>query len=207
MVTTPQSSLEVTLLGSAAGTWLAQETVNGAGQVIDGGALSSTKIVCTQEAELPQSSAANQVLLMVYSWGHPPAIVTSLEVIVGVLSQLSVAVAVPVLAGNVLAVHNTVIFAGHVIEGAALSSTKITWTQEAELPQSSEAFQVLLIVYSCGQFPAIVTSEEVIVGVPSQLSVAVAVPVLAGKVLAVQSTVTLAGQVMEGAASSSTKIT
>ena len=41
------------------------------------------------------------------------------------MSQLSVAVAVPVLAGNVLPVHSIVTFAGQVIIGAALSSTNI----------------------------------------------------------------------------------
>jgi hypothetical protein len=51
--------------------------------------------------------------------------VTSLKVIAGVLSQLSVAVALPVLAGNVLAVHSIVIFGGHVINGAWLSSTEM----------------------------------------------------------------------------------
>ena len=41
------------------------------------------------------------------------------------------------------------------------------------------------MVSLCGQFPPVVTSLKVIVGVASQLSVAVAVPVLAGNVLAV----------------------
>ena len=48
---------------------------------------------------------ATQVLVIVLSCGHAPLTVTSLDVMVGVESQLSVAVAVPVLAGNVLAVH------------------------------------------------------------------------------------------------------
>jgi hypothetical protein len=43
--------------------------------------------------------------------------------IIGVPSQLSVAVAVPVFAGKVLAVHCMVTFAGHDITGAVLSST------------------------------------------------------------------------------------
>jgi hypothetical protein len=190
-----------------AGSVLAvQRTVTLAGQVIVGAALSSTNMVCTQELELPQSSAAFHVLVMVYSCGHAPATVISEEVIVGVASQLSVAVAVPVLAGNVLAVQSIVIFAGQVKTGAALSSTKMVCSQELELPQSSAAFQVLVMVYSCGHDPATVTSEEVIVGEASQLSVAVAVPVLAGNVLAVQSIVIFAGQVKTGAALSSTKM-
>jgi hypothetical protein len=51
--------------------------------------------------------------------------VTSLNVTVGVASQLSVAVAVPVLAGKVLAVHWIVTLAGQVIAGAPLSVTMI----------------------------------------------------------------------------------
>ena len=55
--------------------------------------------------ELPQSSVAIQVRVMVLSCGHAPPTDTSLDVMVGVASQLSVAVALPVVAGNVLAVH------------------------------------------------------------------------------------------------------
>ena len=68
---------------------------------------------------------AFHVRVMVLSWGHPAAIVTSVKVMTGAPSQLSVAVAVPVLAGNVLAVHNTVIFGGQVIDGPLLSFTKM----------------------------------------------------------------------------------
>jgi hypothetical protein len=178
-----------------------------AGQVISGAALSSTKMTWIQVVELPHSSSAIQVLLSVNSCGHVPGKLISEKVIVGVRSQLSVAVAVPVAGGNVLSEHEMVRFGGQVNSGPALSSTKMTCTQEAELPQSSAANQVLLIVYSCGQPPATVTSEEVIVGVPSQLSVAVAVPVFAGNVLSVQSTVMFAGQVIAGPASSVTSMT
>ena len=76
-----------------------------------------------------------------------------------------------------------------------------------ELPQSSVASHVLMMVYSCGHAPAVVTSDEVMVGVPSQLSVAVAVPFAPpGAVLALQAIVTLGGQVIEGDELSSTKI-
>jgi hypothetical protein len=71
-----------------------------------GGVLSSTKIVCVQLLELPQSSVALHVLVIVYSCGHAPPTVTSVEVIATTKSQLSVAVAVPLLPpGAVLAVH------------------------------------------------------------------------------------------------------
>ena len=74
--------------------------------MITGGVLSSTKMVCRQVLELPQSSVALHVRLIVYSCGHAPPMVTSVDVIVGVGSQLSVAVAVPLAPpGAVLAVH------------------------------------------------------------------------------------------------------
>jgi hypothetical protein len=62
---------------------------------------------------------------MVRSAGQLPPTVTSEKVIVGELSQPSVAVAVPVFAGNVLAVHSIVTFAGQVITGAVPSVTTI----------------------------------------------------------------------------------
>ena len=86
-----------------------------AGQVMTGGVLSSTTIVCVQVLVLPQSSKATQVLVMVSSCGHAPATVASLKVKEIDKSQLSVAVGVPVLAGKVLAEHWIVILAGHVI--------------------------------------------------------------------------------------------
>jgi hypothetical protein len=76
------------------------------------------------------------------------------------MSQLSVAVALPVLAGIVLAVHAIVTFAGQLVNtGGVLSSTVITCTQVLVFPQSSVASHVRVIVYSCGHVPlAIVTS-------------------------------------------------
>ena len=96
-----------------------------AGHVIEGGALSSTTIVCTQLDELPQSSEANHVRVIVLSCGQPPAAVTSLNVKLGVPSQLSVADGDPVFTGSVLAVHKIVMFAGHAMTGALLSSTNM----------------------------------------------------------------------------------
>ncbi len=116
----------------------------------------------------------------------------------GVASQLSVAVAVPVLPGNVLAVQDIVVLGGQVMAGAILSSTKIVCTQVAEFPQSSVAVHVRVMVLSCGHKPPTVTSLKVMVGVASQLSVAVALPVVPGRVLAVHCMVVLAGQVMAG---------
>jgi hypothetical protein len=75
----------------------------------------------------------------------------------------------------------------------------MTWLQVLKFPQSSVDFHVRVMVYSCGQAPAIVASVYVTVGVASQLSEEEGFPVLAGNVLAEQSTVTLAGQVILGA--------
>lgn len=123
--------------------------------------------------------------MIVLSAGQPPPTVTSLDVMIGAGSQLSIAVALPVLAGKVLSVHWIVMLAGHAITGATLSSTMMVCVHVLVLPQSSVANHVLVMVSSCGHAPPTVTSVEVIVGKTSQLSVAVALPVLAGKVLAV----------------------
>ncbi len=61
-------------------------------------------MTCVQFVPLPHASVAVQVLVMVYSCGHPPAAVTSLYVTTGAGSQLSVALARPVFAGSVLSV-------------------------------------------------------------------------------------------------------
>ena len=176
--------------------------------MITGGVLSSTKMVCRHVLEFPQSSVALHVRCIVYSCGHAPPMVTSVDVMVGVKSQLSVAVAVPLVPpGAVLAVQSIVRFGGQVITGGVLSSTKMVCRHVLEFPQSSVALQVLLIVYSCGHAPATVTSVDVIVGVRSQLSVAVAVPFAPpGAVLAVHCMVRFGGQVMTGGVLSSTKM-
>ena len=109
-------------------------------------------------------------------------------------------------AGQVLAVQAIVILEGHVIRGAALSLMMIVCKQVLELPQSSVACQVLLMVYSCVQIPATVTSVNAMVGEISQRSKAVAVPVFAGNVLSVQRIVIFIGQVITGGAESLTTI-
>lgn len=173
------------------------------GHVMAGAWVSSVDMICTHVEVFPQWSVANQVLVIKASEAHPLAAVTSLNVTVGAPSQLSVAVAIPVFTGNVLSVHCMVMFAGHVIAGAVLSSIKIICAQVLTLPQSSVALHVRVIVLSCGQSPATVASVKSTTGTASQLSVAVAEPVLAGRVLAVHCIVILAGQVMAGAVLSS----
>ena len=179
------------------------------GQVMSGAVLSSMVITCRHVLKLPQSSVAFQVRLIVYSCTQVvEATVMSSNVIAGTRSQLSVALAMPVWAGSVLSVHSIVTFTGHVISGAVLSSIVITCTHVLKLPQSSVAFQVRLIVYSCTQVAdATVMSSNVIAGTRSQLSVALAIPVWGGSVLSVHSIVTFTGQVMSGAALSSIVIT
>jgi hypothetical protein len=162
-----------------------------AGHVIVGGVLSSMNMSCTQLLEFPQSSVAVQVRVIADSLLQPPGVDASENVMVGDPSQLSVAVAMPTAgftAGSVLAEHSMVTLGGQVIEGATLSSTTMTCVQVLVLPQSSAASQVRVIVRSCGQAPATVASVYVTVGVPSQLSDAVAVPsavFTVGSVLAV----------------------
>ena len=79
---------------------------------------------------------------------QPPGVMTSDEDMAGERSQLSDAVAVPVAAGKVLAPQETVVFPGHVIVGARLSSITIVCTHVLELPQSSVAVQVREMVDS-----------------------------------------------------------
>src|SRR5690242_1378884 len=107
-------------------------------------------MICAQVLEFPQSSIAVNVLVIVFSCGQMPPTVTSENPMVGVASQLSVAVALPVTAVAVLELHCTVIFGGQVITGGALSSTKIVCAQLLELPQSSVALHVRVMVNSCG---------------------------------------------------------
>jgi hypothetical protein len=140
-------------------------------------------MICAQVLEFPQSSIAVNVLVIVFSCGQMPPTVTSENPMVGVASQLSVAVALPVTAVAVLELHCTVIFGGQVITGGALSSTKIVCAQLLELPQSSVALHVRVMVNSCGQSPPTLTSVKVGITLASQLSVAVADPVAAGAVL------------------------
>lgn len=175
-----------------------------AGHEMTGGVLSSTNMIWTHVDELLHASVAVHVLVIVLSWGQPPAIVTSENVTAGI-EQLSVAVAVPVLAGSVLSEHSIVTSTGQVITGGVLSSTKIVWLQVEELLHASVANHVLVIVISWGHAPATVTSLKLTRAI-EQLSVAVALPVLAGSVLAVHSIVTFTGQVITGAVLSSTKI-
>jgi hypothetical protein len=112
--------------------------------------------------------------------------------------QLSVAVAVPVIGGNVPSSHAIVKLGGQLITGAVLSETMMLWVQLLLFPQASVATQVRTVVNSCGQFPPVVASVNPIFGAVSQLSVAVGVPVAVGDVLPLQSTEAFVGHKMVG---------
>jgi hypothetical protein len=180
-------------------------TVTSDGQFINGGVLSSTKMIWLQVDVFPHASVVFQVRMIVFSWGQEPGVITSVDVIKNV-EQLSVADAVPVVAGSVLAVHSIVTFAGQVVCGEVVSSTVIVWLHEFTFPHASVAFQLRIMVRSCGQSPGRIASVKVIARV-EQLSVAVADPVVAGSVLAVHWMVTLTGHIIEGAVLSSTVMT
>src|SRR5688500_11569993 len=90
-----QLSVAVGALVFGAGTSLAHSTVTSAGQVMPGGVLSVTVIVCVQELEFPQSSVAIKLRRMTTSCGQLPGMKPSIfSDIVTAVSQLSVAVAV-----------------------------------------------------------------------------------------------------------------
>ena len=89
---------------------------------------------------MPQSSAAVQVRVTLYSCGVLPGVVMSSKVTNGLTSHKSVAVA----GGNAgIAGHNigeTTI--GQVITGGVSSDTEIVRLQKVEFPQLSVAVQV-----------------------------------------------------------------
>ncbi len=82
--------------------------------------ISRTVMVWTQEAVLPQSSVAVQVLAITI--GHLAEVITSLEEIATLVSQLSVAVAVPAFPIT----QSKVVSRGEVITGAVLSRHKLS---------------------------------------------------------------------------------
>lgn len=132
----------VTLPVATEGTKAAHCTVTLPGQVSEGGVISCLVIVCTQVDMLPHLSVDFQVRDSTKDCGHAPGGITSVYVTSGAVSQLSVEVACPVLAGAVLARHPIVILAGHVRDGGELSVMTMDWTHVLELRQLSVAVQV-----------------------------------------------------------------
>src|SRR5678809_1227230 len=121
-----------------------------------------------QAAELPQSSVATQVRVIVLSCGQVPATVTSLKVNNNEASQASVPVGLPVLAGKVLAEHWMVTLGGQLMLGGVLSLIVINCVQLLEFPQSSVANQVRVTAVIWGHPPGATLSVKVMVDDASQ---------------------------------------
>src|SRR5687767_689787 len=85
------------------------------GQFIIGASLSSRVMFCSHVLLLPQASVAIHVLVIMVSCGQELPTITSLNVNVGAVSQLSDANAFPVSTGSVLPEHEIVISDGHVM--------------------------------------------------------------------------------------------
>jgi Ni,Fe-hydrogenase III small subunit len=117
----------------------------------------------------PQPSLAVHVLVMLYSFGQEPFVVTSAKPRVGTL-QLSVAVGV---AKEGVPEHSIVVGPGKPeITGGVVSSTLIVCVAVVILPHPSLAVQVRVILNSLGHEPVVVTSANDSAGT-EQLSVAV----------------------------------
>src|SRR5690349_3543505 len=99
--------------------------------------------------------------------------IASENVITTVGSLLSMAVAKPVLLGDVSSEHPKLKLGGHVMTGGVLSWTTIVLLQVDILPQSSVPVQVRVVLYVPGQLPATVASMKVIVTLRSQASVVI----------------------------------
>jgi hypothetical protein len=116
----------------------AQRRLTSGGQVITGGVVSATVIVCVQVAWFPQGSCARYVRVMLLQFAVP-FVATSLTcVTIGTL-QLSVAVTEPMFTGGTCEKHCTVTGPGHVIDGTIVSLTVIVCVHCAELPHGSVA--------------------------------------------------------------------
>src|SRR3989441_5947564 len=111
-----------------------------AGQVIDGLVVSTTVMVWSQVAKLPQLSVAFQVRVMTPVLPQPGA--KASVWLMATLPQVSLPVAVPVAMGSVETVHSTVVLAGQVIDGLVVSTTVMVCTRFVVLPESSVAVQV-----------------------------------------------------------------
>src|SRR6266852_5643822 len=108
------------------------------------------------------------------------------------LLRVSAPVGAPVAAVLVSPGHSTVALAGKLTKvGAVVSLTVMVWAQFAMLPAASVAVQVRVMVLTTlfTQLPRTSASLCVMAGVPPQLSVAVALPVLLGSVEEPHSTI------------------
>src|SRR6187399_1060748 len=128
-------------------------------------------MVLLQVAVFPQSSVAVQVRFVLYVFGHELGVDASENVIATLGSQVSVAVGA-VNTGNAGQLTGVVCIT-QVIVGGVISCTTIVPLQVAVFPQSSVAIQVRIVLYVFGQDPGVLTSENVIETLGSQVSVAV----------------------------------
>ena len=94
--------------------------------------------------------------------------------------QLSLTTGLPVTAGNMPAAQSTMIFAGHVIDGAIRSLMVMVCTHEATLPHPSMEDHVRTIVPV--PLHARLAWSVYPVNTEPQISLAVAVPVTAGRI-------------------------
>jgi hypothetical protein len=111
-------------------------------------------MVCTQLARLPQPSSAVQVRRIVLLPVQLVVVKASTKLRFVMPLQLSVAVAMPVLAVVGNTVHSKVMLFGQVMTGAVVSWNRIVCTQLARLPQPSIAVHVRRIVPLPVQFVA-----------------------------------------------------
>jgi len=124
-----------------------------------------------QVAEFPQSSVAVHVLVVLYVFGQDPGVDTSENVTVTLGSHVSDAVGGvnTGVAGQLIGV----VCVTHVRVGGVISCTTIVRLQVAVFPQSSVAVHVRVVLYVFGQEPGVLTSENVMETLGSQVSVAV----------------------------------
>jgi hypothetical protein len=146
IVTAPQPSTAVAapvtfVLVSVAG----HSSTTSAGQVITGGVVSTTVIVCTQLALLPQASDAVQVRRITLVL--PQRFVTESTKPIVVSPQPSRAVATPVELVLVSPGHSIVTFVGQIMLGGVVSRTVMVCTQLAEFPHPSIAVQVRAMIF------------------------------------------------------------
>src|SRR5439155_965794 len=138
---------------------------------ITGAVVSTTCTVWLAVLVLPQASFAVHVRVTLYAWAQLPGVVTSANVRLGLGSHASDAVGVL----NVGVAGHWIVLSGSTpeITGAVVSTTCTVWLAVLVLPQASFAVHVRVTSFACGEFPGVVTSANVSVGLGSHASVAV----------------------------------
>jgi hypothetical protein len=153
---------------------------------------------CWQVVVLPQSSVAVQVRVTILRVGQGPPAILSANVTVGLASQLSVALALPVALGSVEPLQATATSGGQVSTGGVVSCTVIIWLQTFVFPWQSLAVHVRVITIVPRQGPSVMLSANVTVGRGSHLSRAVALPIILKSFQVLQVAVLSGGQAMTG---------